>query len=406
MLSASAQSLANRYARLRLREVGTTEAGRPLHVLTIRGLEKSAPPVVLLLGTSPAEDTSWAGLRLARRLAQDPRLLSAHTVHILLSCDPDGAALNEGRGARSLHSYYLPLGYHAPCPAEQPARQLPLESGGDDTSGPAPVAATLALQRVLDEVVDGAGEPLVVEVRRCAIGRPFAITGEPQPFLQDGFAGVMAALEQPVARGLWELGELAGARVQATNGEGVFRAPPALSGTDAGVLGDPLQYAKIRSPRARTLTLNIPQFRGRDITRTGREIGQWLQAMDHELRAQALRLGDLSTTCYGRAFAAHHGALTELARKESGRRRASGPWPLTALLGLSSSLASHACAPDRQKGVRPRPEVAQMHARAVRYVDALTQARPVPGHLVDDALFAVLAVTLHGKRGMEMVAPP
>lgn len=106
LLRGARATVAARPGVLRLRDIGTSRAGRPLWLLSAGHGPRQ---VLTVAGAHANEPVGGAtSLRLARRLARDPSVLGTGdggldcTWHFLLCLDPDGACLAEGwmtRGA-------------------------------------------------------------------------------------------------------------------------------------------------------------------------------------------------------------------------------------------------------------------------------------------------------------------
>ncbi|KIF05278.1 hypothetical protein PL81_14045, partial [Streptomyces sp. RSD-27] len=90
-LALAARALAGEHpARVRLRQVGRSRAGRPLWVLSVAG--RGGGEVLVVAGAHANEPVGGAtALELARRVAGAPG--NGPGWHFLLCADPDGAEL-------------------------------------------------------------------------------------------------------------------------------------------------------------------------------------------------------------------------------------------------------------------------------------------------------------------------
>ena len=142
-LVTSARALTRRHPKLgRLRHVGTSRAGRPLHLLSVGTAARS---VLVVAGAHANEPTGGSTvLHLARRALHEPALRTGTAWHFLLCADPDGAALHRTPAPRSLLDYhrafFRPAGPEQPewSPSVLPPDRLPPE--------------TRTLTRVIDEL--------------------------------------------------------------------------------------------------------------------------------------------------------------------------------------------------------------------------------------------------------------
>lgn len=100
----------------RLRQVGVSRAGRPLHVLSIGHAGRAVLVVAGAHSNEPAGGP--AALAVARRVLAEPELRADTSWHFLLCADPDGASLHVTPAPRSLFEYHL--GFFRPAGAEQP----------------------------------------------------------------------------------------------------------------------------------------------------------------------------------------------------------------------------------------------------------------------------------------------
>ncbi|MFE1839401.1 M14 family zinc carboxypeptidase [Streptomyces sviceus] len=113
----SARALAaQRPGDCRLRQVGVSRAGRPLHVLSIGQARRAVLVVAGAHANEPAGGP--AALAVARRVLAEPELRADTSWHFLLCADPDGASLHVTPAPRSLFDYHL--GFFRPAGTEQP----------------------------------------------------------------------------------------------------------------------------------------------------------------------------------------------------------------------------------------------------------------------------------------------
>ncbi|MEV1248288.1 M14 family zinc carboxypeptidase [Nonomuraea sp. NPDC050022] len=132
---------------IRLRRIGASRLGEPLHALTIGTGPADA---VVIAGPHPNEPVgALTVLTLVRLLCQDPGLLG-YRWHLVACADPDGARLNEGwygePGDRRAYAEH----FYRPDLADQVEWTFPLVSG--DYRFDRPLPETAALMRLMDEV--------------------------------------------------------------------------------------------------------------------------------------------------------------------------------------------------------------------------------------------------------------
>ncbi|MEU6658391.1 M14 family zinc carboxypeptidase [Streptomyces sp. NPDC046821] len=187
-LTQSARELAARRPGLCvLRQVGTSRAGRPLHLLSVG---EARPSVLVVAGAHANEPVGGATLRrLAERAVQEPELRTDHSWHFLLCADPDGADLHRTPAPRTLLDYhrrfFRPAGPEQPewSPSELPPDRLPPE--------------TRALTGVIDEL-----RPfLQVTLHGTDLGGSWVQLTRDIPGLAEPFAKSAAELHIPVETG-------------------------------------------------------------------------------------------------------------------------------------------------------------------------------------------------------------
>ncbi|WP_280848675.1 MULTISPECIES: M14 family zinc carboxypeptidase [unclassified Streptomyces] len=184
----SARALtARRPGVCRLRQVGVSRAGRPLHVLSIG---QSGRAVLVVAGAHANEPTGGpAALAVARRVLAEPELRADTSWHFLLCADPDGASLHVTPAPRSLLDYHL--GFFRPAGAEQPEwapAMLPPDRLPPETR---------ALTRLIDEV-----RPYVqVSLHATDLGGSWVQLTKDVPGIAEPFAKSAVELHIPVETG-------------------------------------------------------------------------------------------------------------------------------------------------------------------------------------------------------------
>ena len=99
-----------------LRQVGTSRAGRPLHLLSVGHARRA---VLVVAGAHANEPTGGSTLlSLADRVLRRRELRRDTSWHFLLCADPDGASLHATPAPRTLLDYHL--GFFRPAGPEQP----------------------------------------------------------------------------------------------------------------------------------------------------------------------------------------------------------------------------------------------------------------------------------------------
>ncbi|ELP63709.1 M14 family zinc carboxypeptidase [Streptomyces turgidiscabies] len=187
-LVSSARALAaHRPGLCTFTQVGSSRAGRPLHLLSV-GHARHA--VLVVAGAHANEPTGGSTLlALAERTVHDRELRAGTSWHFLLCADPDGASLHVTPAPRSLLDYHL--GFYRPAGPEQPEwapsvlppDRLPPE--------------TLALTRVIDEL-----RPyLQVTLHGTDVGGSWVQLTKDVPGLAEPFAKSAAELHIPVETG-------------------------------------------------------------------------------------------------------------------------------------------------------------------------------------------------------------
>lgn len=187
-LVSSARALAaHRPGLCALRQVGSSRAGRPLHLLSVGHARRA---VLVVAGAHANEPTGGSTLlALAERALYDHELRTATSWHFLLCADPDGASLHVTPAPRSLLDYHL--GFYRPAGAEQPEWSpsvLPPDRLPPETR---------ALIRVIDEL-----RPyLQVTLHGTDVGGSWVQLTKDVPGLAEPFAKSAAQLHIPVETG-------------------------------------------------------------------------------------------------------------------------------------------------------------------------------------------------------------
>jgi hypothetical protein len=184
----SARALAASHPGLcTLREVGTSRAGRPLHVLSVGRARRA---VLVVAGAHANEPTGGSTLlALAERVVAEQSLRSGTSWHFLLCADPDGASLHVTPAPRSLLDYhrgfFRPAGPEQPewSPAVLPPDRLPPET------------------RALTGVIDELRPYLQVTLHGTDLGGSWVQLTRDIPGLAEPFAKSAAELHIPVETG-------------------------------------------------------------------------------------------------------------------------------------------------------------------------------------------------------------
>jgi hypothetical protein len=184
----SARALAASHPGLcTLREVGTSRAGRPLHVLSVGRARRA---VLVVAGAHANEPTGGSTLlALAERVVAEQSLRSGTSWHFLLCADPDGASLHVTPAPRSLlghhRGFFRPAGPEQPewSPAVLPPDRLPPET------------------RALTGVIDELRPYLQVTLHGTDLGGSWVQLTRDIPGLAEPFAKSAAELHIPVETG-------------------------------------------------------------------------------------------------------------------------------------------------------------------------------------------------------------
>ncbi|MFZ3560517.1 MULTISPECIES: M14 family zinc carboxypeptidase [unclassified Streptomyces] len=184
----SARELASHRPDLcRLRQVGTSRGGRPLHLLSV-GHDRRA--VLIVAGAHANEPTGGpTALHLAEKALFDQELRTDRSWHFLLCADPDGAALHNAPEPHSLLDYHR--GFFRPTGAEQPEWSpsvLPPDRLPPET-------------RTLVGVIDEVRPYLQVSLHGTELGGSWVQLTRDIPGLAEPFAKSAAELHIPVETG-------------------------------------------------------------------------------------------------------------------------------------------------------------------------------------------------------------
>ncbi|MFI5659078.1 M14 family zinc carboxypeptidase [Streptomyces sp. NPDC051684] len=184
----SARELASHRPDLcRLRQVGTSRGGRPLHLLSV-GHDRRA--VLIVAGAHANEPTGGpTALHLAEKALFERELRTDRSWHFLLCADPDGAALHNAPEPHSLLDYHR--GFFRPTGAEQPEWSpsvLPPDRLPPET-------------RTLVGVIDEVRPYLQVSLHGTELGGSWVQLTRDIPGLAEPFAKSAAELHIPVETG-------------------------------------------------------------------------------------------------------------------------------------------------------------------------------------------------------------
>ncbi|MFJ6571078.1 M14 family zinc carboxypeptidase [Streptomyces sp. NPDC091292] len=171
----------------RLRQIGTSRAGRPLHLLSVG----HAPAAVLVVAGAHANEPTGGStvLHLAERTLHEPVLRERTSWHFLLCADPDGAHLHRTPAPRTLLDYhrhfFRPAGPEQPewSPSVLPPDRLPPET------------------RALTSVIDDVRPYLQVSLHGTDLGGSWVQLTKDVPGLAEPFAKSAAELHIPVETG-------------------------------------------------------------------------------------------------------------------------------------------------------------------------------------------------------------
>ncbi|MFC4012018.1 M14 family zinc carboxypeptidase [Nonomuraea purpurea] len=135
---------------VRLRRIGASRLGDPLHAATVGD---GAADAVVIAGPHPNEPVgALTALTLVTLLCQDPRLRAGLGLrwHVVACADPDGARLNEGWYATPGDRRAYARHFYRPDLADQVEWTFPLT--GEGYSFDRPLPETRALMRLMEDV--------------------------------------------------------------------------------------------------------------------------------------------------------------------------------------------------------------------------------------------------------------
>ncbi|MFJ9461365.1 M14 family zinc carboxypeptidase [Kitasatospora sp. NPDC101447] len=213
-LVAGLRDLARREPGLcRMRQIGRSREGRPLHVLSVGSGRRS---VLVVGGPHPNEPVGYATIAfLAGLVAERPELRDGVSWHFLPCVDPDGAALNSEWTNRPVDLHIAHRYFYRPAMAEQPEWTFPTPWGEEVHRFGLPEQEALA--DLVDEL-----EPFVaVSLHNSEFGAPFFVASHDVPGLAGQLAAVAARQGLPVADAA--PGDVVGWPVL---GPGVYGMPP------------------------------------------------------------------------------------------------------------------------------------------------------------------------------------
>lgn len=184
----SARALAaHRPGLCKLRQVGTSRGGRPLHLLSIGHARRA---VLVVAGAHANEPTGGSTLlAVAERVLHERELRAGVSWHFLLCADPDGASLHVTPAPRSLFEYHL--GFFRPAAEEQP----------EWAPAALPPGRLPPETRVLTRVIDELRPYLQVTLHGTDLGGSWVQLTKDVPGLAEPFAKSAAQLHIPVETG-------------------------------------------------------------------------------------------------------------------------------------------------------------------------------------------------------------
>ncbi|WP_371668497.1 M14 family zinc carboxypeptidase [Streptomyces sp. NBC_00289] len=187
MVSSARALTAHRPGVCTLRQVGTSRAGRPLHLLSLGHARRAVLVVAGAHANEPAGGSTL--LAVAERVLRQRELRADRSWHFLLCADPDGASLHVTPAPRSLFDYHL--GFFRPAGPEQPEWSpsvLPPDRLPPET-------------RTLTGVIDELRPYLQVTLHGTDLGGSWVQLTKDVPGLAEPFAKSAAELHIPVETG-------------------------------------------------------------------------------------------------------------------------------------------------------------------------------------------------------------
>ncbi|MCH0561632.1 MULTISPECIES: M14 family zinc carboxypeptidase [unclassified Streptomyces] len=170
-----------------LRQVGSSRAGRPLHLLSVGRAQRAVLVVAGAHANEPAGGSTL--LALAERATHERTLRDGVSWHFLLCADPDGASLHVTPAPRDLLDYHL--GFYRPAGPEQPEWSpsvLPPDRLPPET-------------RALTGIIDELRPYLQVSLHGTDLGGTWVQLTRDVPGLAEPFAKSAARLHIPVETG-------------------------------------------------------------------------------------------------------------------------------------------------------------------------------------------------------------
>ncbi|MET7452036.1 M14 family zinc carboxypeptidase [Streptomyces sp. NPDC005574] len=187
MISSARALTAHRPGVCSLRQVGTSRAGRPLHLLSLGHARRAVLVVAGAHANEPAGGSTL--LAVAERVLLQRELRTDRSWHFLLCADPDGASLHVTPAPRSLLDYHR--GFFRPAGPEQPEWSpsvLPPDRLPPET-------------RTLTQVIDELRPYLQVTLHGTDLGGSWVQLTKDVPGLAEPFAKSAAELRIPVETG-------------------------------------------------------------------------------------------------------------------------------------------------------------------------------------------------------------
>ncbi|MFF4767391.1 carboxypeptidase [Streptomyces sp. NPDC001255] len=362
---------------------GTTDGGRPLEVLTVRGGGDRS--VVALAGAHPDEETAHTQFHLIHRLAAHPALRAGVTWHLVLDADPDGAALNHHPRPGSIAGHFDHTAFYRPPIERQPLWAFTLQ----DPPGFTEPKTTLILRALLDET-----RPTVLcDFHRCLSGGAYTLTTRPHPPTNSLTARVAATAGVPLAVS----GDEGGDPLTHNLAPGVWLTPD-----DDGSGPDRRTSAWHYAAHHHTtlgVVIEAPQW----IIEPGRESGpasaDRLRDAHARLTTCADAVPDLALTPHGEAARARLDLLLPLAEQEAAREHSIGPVTDWTILRVSSALAAHAVHTD--DGPEGAVEAAvDLHRHLTGSTTERLRYHAVPSSATVAYHLGALVTAVHGAPGL------
>ncbi|MCX4744600.1 M14 family zinc carboxypeptidase [Kitasatospora sp. NBC_01287] len=205
VVEAAQRLAAARPRECRLRVVGSSRGGRPLHLLSVG---HGSDQVLVVAGAHANEPVGGATVvELAHRVLAEPDRLAGIAWNFLLCADPDGAFLAQGEGRHPSELLGHLLDFFRPVPEEQPEW--------------APSTGVLLPEsRVLLGLIEELRPFLQVSLHGSEVGGTFLQATRELPGLAEPFARSAAGLGIPVDAGPYDT------LYWPSVGSGVYLMPP------------------------------------------------------------------------------------------------------------------------------------------------------------------------------------